>query len=148
MTAIYVGSDNGPEADERVFVCLRARADGYAATCGQLDHCPSCQLCANVHADDCPERTPAVTTPQIPTPAPQPQPVGQPIVPVDFFRRMPGGGTVFIKPPTAPSDTETGQADDRDPINTSLARRFITGQRDQAKNTIRTVNALCKAAES
>jgi len=59
MTAIYVGSDNGPEADEDPLVCLRARADGYAATCGQLDHCPSCQLCADVHADDCPERTPA-----------------------------------------------------------------------------------------
>jgi hypothetical protein len=24
--------------------------------------------------------------------------VGQPVSPVDFFRRMPGGGTVFVKP--------------------------------------------------
>jgi hypothetical protein len=32
-------------------------------------------------------------------PAPQfPGPVGQPVNPVDFFRRMPGGGTVFVKP--------------------------------------------------
>jgi hypothetical protein len=24
--------------------------------------------------------------------------VGQPVNPVDWFRRMPGGGTVFVKP--------------------------------------------------
>lgn len=27
-----------------------------------------------------------------------PRPVGQPISPVDWFRRMPGGGTVFVRP--------------------------------------------------
>jgi len=62
VSLIYVGSDNGPEADSDPLVCLRARSDGYAATCGQNDHCPSCQLCTDVHASDCPERTHAVNT--------------------------------------------------------------------------------------
>lgn len=33
-------------------------------------------------------------------------PVGQPVNPVDFFRRMPGGGTVFVKPDTSPSEAQ------------------------------------------
>ena len=44
-----------------------------------------------------------MTAPQQPTPVGQPVPakpvpVGQPVNPVDFFRRMPGGGTVYVKP--------------------------------------------------
>lgn len=57
MTLVFVGSDNGPEAEAAdPLLCLRARADGYAATCGEVDHCPSCQLCAatDSHADTCP----------------------------------------------------------------------------------------------
>lgn len=47
-----------------------------------------------------PDRTP----PQhgLGTPVPQhpitPPRTGQPVIPVHFFRRMPGGGTVFVKP--------------------------------------------------
>lgn len=44
-----------------------------------------------------------MSAPQIPTPPPapaRPQPVGQPVNPVDFFRRMPGGGTVYIRSST------------------------------------------------
>jgi hypothetical protein len=47
----------------------------------------------------------------LPQPAPQspggvgPIPIGQPVSPVDWFRRMPGGGTVFVKPAdTVPED--------------------------------------------
>jgi hypothetical protein len=36
-----------------------------------------------------------VPAPQFPAGVGQ---VGQPVNPVDFFRRMPGGGTVFVKP--------------------------------------------------
>lgn len=54
MTTIHVGSDNGPEAQDGLLLCLAARTDGYQPTCGDLDHCPSCQLCDDVHADDCP----------------------------------------------------------------------------------------------
>lgn len=44
-----------------------------------------------------------MTLPQIPVPQPVP-PRPQPPAPVDFFRRMPGGGTAYVKPPTALSD--------------------------------------------
>lgn len=70
MTQVFVGSDHGPEAEADPLLCLRARADGYQPTCGQLDHCPSCQLCADAHAADCPERTPAMTK-QTDTPIPR-----------------------------------------------------------------------------
>jgi len=40
--------------------------------------------------------------PGLGTPVPQrpvmPPRTGQPLIPVHFFRRMPGGGTVFVKP--------------------------------------------------
>lgn len=43
-----------------------------------------------------------MTAPPFPTPPPAPQVpvpvVGQPVSPVEFFRRMPGGGTAYVKP--------------------------------------------------
>ncbi len=39
---------------------------------------------------------------------PKPTPVGQPVNPVDFFRRMPGGGTVYVKQVTALWATRPG----------------------------------------
>lgn len=48
-----------------------------------------------------------MTTPQPipvgPPSPPKPTPVGQPVNPVDFFRRMPGGGTAYVKPLPVPN---------------------------------------------
>jgi hypothetical protein len=47
---------------------------------------------------------PASPSPRVPGevsgPRPQPGfgPVGSPVSPVDFFRRMPGGGTAYLRP--------------------------------------------------
>jgi hypothetical protein len=49
---VYVKPSTPTDSDP--LLCLRARTDGYQPTCGENDHCPSCQLCADVHADTCP----------------------------------------------------------------------------------------------
>ncbi|GLZ34863.1 hypothetical protein Lesp02_70500 [Lentzea sp. NBRC 105346] len=73
--------------------------------------------------------------------APQPKP--EPVMPIDWFRRCPGGGTVFVRPTTPQPSTEDTVPDEqilavaaktaRDRGDIERAERFETAARDHER---------------